>query len=225
LSAPPTALIHGDTLTISSRSDTGETYLVTFTSLDGGHRLAVTRHIGTRELNQPVIIRSVYNKISDVAQWAIYGEPEKEGRTARTVITSVTNGPAAPEAEQGDAENLRAALDEWVFATNARNISGQMAFYVPMLEAFYLRRNFPKAGVREEKQRVFARAKRVEVSAEDPEILFRESGSVAVMRFRKRYEIAGGDESRRGEVVQELRWRRTGNGWKIFSERDVRVIR
>jgi hypothetical protein len=45
------------------------------------------------------------------------------------------------------------------------------------------------------------------------------------MRFRKQYEIANGAQSRRGEVVQELRWRRTPGGWKITSERDVRVLR
>jgi hypothetical protein len=45
------------------------------------------------------------------------------------------------------------------------------------------------------------------------------------MRFRKRYEIEGGPAARRGEVVQELRWRRADDGWKIYSERDIRVIR
>jgi hypothetical protein len=44
------------------------------------------------------------------------------------------------------------------------------------------------------------------------------------MRFRKKYAIAGGDGERRGEVLQELRWQRTREGWKIVSERDLRVI-
>jgi hypothetical protein len=47
------------------------------------------------------------------------------------------------------------------------------------------------------------------------------------MRFRKQYESGGsrGGRRRSGEVIQELRWRRTAEGWKIFSERDVRVLR
>jgi ketosteroid isomerase-like protein len=219
------ALIDGDDLVISSRSDAGETYKVTFSPADGGRRLLVTRHIGTKELNHPVVIRSVYNKISDVAQWAIYGEPETETASARPVINSVTNDSSAAGEEQGAADSLRAALDEWVAATNARDIRRQMTFYVPTLQAFYLRRNFPKEGVRAEKERVFARARSIDISAEEPEILFLDAGGVAVMRFRKRYAIEGGAESRRGEVVQELRWQRTADGWKIFSERDVRVIR
>ena len=44
------------------------------------------------------------------------------------------------------------------------------------------------------------------------------------MRFRKKYNIEGGGHERRGEVLQELRWRRTKDGWKIVSERDLRVI-
>jgi hypothetical protein len=65
----------------------------------------------------------------------------------------------------------------------------------------------------------------IDVRAEEPEILFRDAGATAIMRFRKRYVIEGASQNRRGEVVQELRWQRTVEGWKISSERDVRVIR
>lgn len=221
------AVMLGDELVITSRSDAGETYRVTFASLEGGRGLVVTRHIGTKELSQPVIIRSIYDKISSVAQWSIYGEPESRpsSATARPVIASVTNESSPETAERGAANDLRTMLGEWVAATNARDIRRQMGFYLPRLEAFYLQRNFPKGGVRAEKERVFARARSIAIRADEPEILFRNSGGVAVMRFRKSYAIEGGPESRRGEVVQELRWLRTTDGWKIFSERDVRVIR
>ena len=46
------------------------------------------------------------------------------------------------------------------------------------------------------------------------------------MYFRKTYAIRGkGKLNRTGEVLQELRWARQGDGWKIVSERDLRVIR
>jgi hypothetical protein len=73
--------------------------------------------------------------------------------------------------------------------------------------------------------RVFAGAADVDVRAEEPEIVFIERSGAAVMRFRKRYRIEGGPQSGRGEVIQELRWRKTDVGWKIYSERDIRVIR
>jgi hypothetical protein len=44
------------------------------------------------------------------------------------------------------------------------------------------------------------------------------------MRFRKKYRVEDKSRIRRGEVVQELRWQRTTGGWRIFSERDIKVI-
>lgn len=120
---------------------------------------------------------------------------------------------------------LRESLASWIEATNARDIERQMGFYTPRLKAFYLTRDVPRSFVRAEKARAFRTAKLIDIRAEEPEIIFRDGGSTAVMRFRKRYRIDDGPRSRRGEVVQELRWLRTGGGWKITSERDVRVIR
>ena len=95
-----------------------------------------------------------------------------------------------------------------------------MRFYAPNVEAFYLSRNASREAVREEKSRLFARARAVDVRASEPEIRLSRDGSKAVMRFRKRYQI----DERGGEVLQELRWRRTGSGWLIVGERDLRVI-
>ena len=218
------ASLSGDQLVVSSRGSDGEGYSVTFAPVEGGRRLRVTRRISARELNQPVVIQSVYDKISEVAQWGIYGEPLKESDGARPVVAAAFPD-AAVRGEAESARTLRESLDDWVAATNARDIRRQMAFYMPTVQAFYLTRGVSRDAVRAEKARVFARADLIDVRAEEPEIIFREAGHTAIMRFRKRYRIEGGPASRRGEVVQELRWRKTDDGWKIFSERDVRVIR
>ncbi|HUQ32333.1 MAG TPA: hypothetical protein VM095_09440, partial [Pyrinomonadaceae bacterium] len=63
------------------------------------------------------------------------------------------------------------------------------------------------------------------VKAMEPETVLLDEGRVAVLRFRKQYVSGAGGRKRSGEVIQELRWRRTDRGWKIFSERDVRVLR
>lgn len=115
---------------------------------------------------------------------------------------------------------LRASLNEWIAATNARDVGKQMTFYAPNVEAFYLSRNASRAAVREEKSRLFSQARAVDVRASEPEIRLARDGRTAVMRFRKRYRI----DERGGEVLQELRWRRTDSGWRIVSERDLRVI-
>jgi ketosteroid isomerase-like protein len=123
-------------------------------------------------------------------------------------------------ADAGTQNNLRAALDEWIAATNARDINRQMKFYAPTLSAFYLARNASRESVRAEKARVFASASTVDVRASAPEINLSRDGQTAVMRFHKRYRIG----ERGGEVLQELRWRRTPAGWKIVGERDLRVL-
>ncbi len=137
------------------------------------------------------------------------------------------NEQAAPEATApADASTegeLRAALGEWVAATNSRDVGRQMNYYAPRVEAFYLSRGASREAVRAEKARLFGRASSVNIQAARPEIQMSRDGRTAVMRFRKRYQITG-EDSRSGEVLQELRWRRTADGWKIVGERDLRVI-
>ena len=129
------------------------------------------------------------------------------------------------DAQGGEARAaLHGALNEWIAATNARDIQRQMGFYNQKVNAFYLTRNVPREAVHAEKSRVFGRADRIDIRAAAPGIRLSRDGRTATMRFRKKYAIEGGGEDRRGEVVQELRWQRTDDGWKIVSERDLRVI-
>jgi ketosteroid isomerase-like protein len=122
--------------------------------------------------------------------------------------------------ESGARDELRSALGDWIAATNARDINRQMQFYAPTVNAFYLARNASRDAVRAEKTRAFASAGSVDVRASAPDISLSRDGQSAVMRFRKRYRIG----ERGGEVLQELRWRRTPAGWKIVGERDLRVL-
>jgi ketosteroid isomerase-like protein len=120
---------------------------------------------------------------------------------------------------------LRAALNEWIAATNARDINKQMGFYNRTVSAFYQARDVNQEIVRADKARAFERAHSINVRAGTPQISFSPDGQTAIMRFRKQYNIAGGGEDRSGEVVQELRWRRVNGKWRIVSERDVRIVR
>ncbi len=224
------AALEGGSLVFTSSGRTEDNFSVVFASVDGGSRLRVTRRISAAQLNEPIVIQTVYNKVADVARWDIYGEAQaaRETRETRAEITAEAAGPGrrpAAGAEGGEAAALRTSLERWVGATNARDIEGQMGFYAARVRAFYLARNVTRAFVRAEKARVFSSAETIDIRAEEPEIVFQDGGRTAVMRFRKRYRIEDGPRSRRGAVVQELRWQRAAGGWKIFSERDIRVIR
>jgi ketosteroid isomerase-like protein len=199
-----------------------------FTPIDGGRRLRVTRRIAARELIEPVVIRTIYQKIADVARWDIFEDEQVADRdepSARRPEATPPTRPPAARARSNQAEILRSALASWIEATNRRDIDRQLSFYMPRLKAFYLTRNASLASVRSEKRRAFAAARSIDIRAAEPEIVFQNGGQEAVMRFRKKYQIQNPKANRSGEVVQELRWQRTGDGWKIFSERDIKVIR
>jgi ketosteroid isomerase-like protein len=217
-----------DNLTFDSRGGR-DNLSFTFTPLDGGRSLRVTRRISARELNVPVIIQTVYNKVGETARWDIFDNSQIARQNRGSETAPSAPAPSIPRTRErrtgtSDADVLRAALDSWIDSTNRRDISGQMAFYMPQLQAFYLVRNASLNAVRAEKTRVFARAKSIDIRAAEPEIVFQDGGRTAIMRFRKKYSVVNGARNQRGEVVQELRWQRTPGGWKIFSERDIRVI-
>ena len=158
---------------------------------------------------------------------------ERKTETTRGTVpreSTVASAKPISDAPTDDRQNsearttLEGALNEWLAATNARDIARQMDFYNPTVNAFYLKRSVPREVVHAEKSRVFAHANLVNIKAARRDIQVSRDGRTATMRFRKKYAIEGGDADRRGEVLQELRWRRTSDGWKIVSERDLRVI-
>ncbi|HYJ85654.1 MAG TPA: hypothetical protein VEW46_06350 [Pyrinomonadaceae bacterium] len=235
------SIVGSKRLVFTSSGKTEDNFTVVFESIDNGTKLRVVRRIEADGLNQPLVIQTVYNKISEVARWELYGEPQIAGdrASASTVASSATSSTpsrqptspgsttasGSPAIDVGAAGVLRNALYEWIAATNERDIDKQMTFYVPQLKAYYLTRNTSRAFVRAEKARVFSTAAVIDIRAEEPELIFQDGGRTAIMRYRKKYRVENGRLSRRGQVIQELRWERTGNEWRIFSERDIRVLR
>jgi len=58
----------GERLSVRSLGDRGSDYEAVFEPLDGGRRLRVTRSLYTERVGQVVVSRSVYDRVSDVAQ-------------------------------------------------------------------------------------------------------------------------------------------------------------
>lgn len=121
-------------------------------------------------------------------------------------------------------EAINATIDGWLAATNEKDIDTQMSFYAPVLNRYYRQNNYARAAVRADKARRFAQTDSVQMSTSEPEITLEQEGRVRV-RFRKQYEISNPDGTQRGEVLQELVLIRSGDSWRIVSERDLRVLR
>jgi hypothetical protein len=218
------ASINGDRLTVNTSGGTHDRFVVVFDPVGDGDHLRVIRRIYAEELSQPIIINSVYNRISEAAQWDIYGEPQTAAASSSTA-TPASSSPAPNIVATDEADSLRSSLNEWVSATNTRDLERLSTFYMPTLKAYYLTRNVPRSFVRSDKSSAFKKADVLRVRADEPEILFSDRTGTAIMRFRKNYVIESGRQRKSGEVIQELRWQKTDGGWRITSERDVRVIR
>jgi hypothetical protein len=62
----------GDRLSVRSLGERGSDYEAVFEPMDGGRRLRVTRSLYTERLGQVVVARSVYDRVSEVAQLNLY---------------------------------------------------------------------------------------------------------------------------------------------------------
>ncbi|MFL6468688.1 MAG: hypothetical protein ACJ72Z_12090 [Pyrinomonadaceae bacterium] len=218
-----------DSITFTSNGPGEDNVNVAFQSIDGGSRMGVTRRIYADQLPEPIVIRTVYDKIADQVDWTSY-DTSTVARTNRDKQATSPITPASSIVGRSSRENdfavaLRQHLKTWVDATNRRDIAAQMQFYMPEMKAYYLTRNVPQSLVRAEKNRIFSGLRVVDIRAGEPEIIFQDNGRTAVMRFIKEYKLSGRTSTKSGVVVQELRWQRSGNEWRIFSERDIRVIR
>ncbi|HXG85803.1 MAG TPA: YMGG-like glycine zipper-containing protein, partial [Pyrinomonadaceae bacterium] len=65
------ASFNGDALTIVSNGDRANDFTAVFTPLDDGRRMMVTRRVYAEQLNQPVEVKSYYDRTSNVARFNI----------------------------------------------------------------------------------------------------------------------------------------------------------
>ena len=219
--------INRDSLIFVASGRVDDNVNIAFRSINGGERLRVTRRTYAAQLPEPIIINTIYDRLDERVDWADFTETSVARRRADAAASPPSSGNRPDIKGGGDnhANELREALGAWIDATNRRDIPGQMRFYVPVLRAYYLTRNTPQAAVRTEKIRVFAGVRSVDIRAGEPEIVFQDGNRTAIMRFVKEYRITDRLRTKSGTVIQELRWERSGGEWRIFSERDIRVIR
>lgn len=153
-------------------------------------------------------------------------DPEATNRTGGAEATEQPGAQTADAAGErsGDDALLTAALGDWVAAANNRDIEKLMGFYAPELSTFYRRRKASSRTVMREKARLLAQPHDINIRVSEPTIRYGGTPLKATLRFRKNFS-AGGQQARPSEVIQELVWQKTGDGWKIVSERDIRVIR
>jgi hypothetical protein len=91
------AVLYGDQLMVNyTGGSRAEEFSVSFDPIDDGRRLRVTRRIYEERLGKPLVIQSIYDKVSNVARWNVYGMPESSTVTARN------NRPSQPAINPND---------------------------------------------------------------------------------------------------------------------------
>ncbi|NOT49352.1 MAG: glycine zipper family protein [Acidobacteria bacterium] len=104
----------GDTLTVVSNGDRANDFTAVFTPLDNGRRLLVTRSVYAEQLNQPVTVRSYYDRTDVTARFNIYNNSSVGGSTGigsngtffvpadMTLIASLNRDLSTKTARDGD---------------------------------------------------------------------------------------------------------------------------
>ncbi|MBO0798772.1 MAG: hypothetical protein J2P31_08100, partial [Blastocatellia bacterium] len=80
------ASLNQDKLTVNRTGSQGSDYKATFDPVEGGQRLRITRSIYAEHFPHPIIVTSVYEKASDIAQLNLYAgdnEPRRSDRSDR----------------------------------------------------------------------------------------------------------------------------------------------
>jgi len=104
------ATINAGQLVISSTGDRANEFNVTFNPIDNGSRLSVTRRVYVQGLTRPVVVQSVYERTSDVAQFDV--TPGTQGYP--------TSGNSGTEFIVPNGQVLVAALNDDVSTATAR---------------------------------------------------------------------------------------------------------
>ncbi|HEY0081738.1 MAG TPA: hypothetical protein VGB61_03015, partial [Pyrinomonadaceae bacterium] len=157
--------------------------------------------------------------------------PTVQAEVTPALPTTTPEATPQPTAEQpataAEKERvaLRSTIDGWIAAHNTRNLTQVTNFYMPNVSTFYLAQNTTRAAVRAEKARLFQGPAMTLRRTSDPQITFVQDGGRATTLFRKSYNRSEASQSQSGEVLQEIVWQKTNRGWKIISERDLRVLR
>jgi hypothetical protein len=91
------AVLYGEELMVSYSNGDRDEFSVTFDPLDQGQRLRVTRRIYDRRLQRPIVVQSIYERVSALARWDIYGGPD----SAQVAMRERPRGQSQPSQSAG----------------------------------------------------------------------------------------------------------------------------
>jgi hypothetical protein len=119
---------------------------------------------------------------------------------------------------------LQATLAGWLASWKQRDLEQQVAYYAPVLDTYFTQHNVPREKVRKDKEYSFwlyTRVHRYELS--NLRIQWH-SPREAVATFRKTWDFSGRKRFS-GDEIEALTLVKTESGWRIKTERELKVFR
>lgn len=148
--------------------------------------------------------------------------PVRESSPMSGVSNAVNAVPPTPSVDfQEIREEISARLTRWEHDHETMNVSACTANYAPTVD-YYRKRGVSRDFVFTDKTNAFARFTSIDLTITNMDIVPAPDGTSVRALFDKAW-IFGGPRPFQGKVRQELKLIRTGSGWLINSERDLKV--
>jgi UV DNA damage repair endonuclease len=118
---------------------------------------------------------------------------------------------------------LQATIYDWIESWKRHDLQRHVAIYAPVLDTYFTKHNVTRDQVYKDKKYSFWLYTRVhQYDLRDLRIQWR-SANEAVATFRKKWDFSGRKRFS-GDEIEALTLVRTGAGWQIKTEREVKVL-
>lgn len=125
-----------------------------------------------------------------------------------------------------NTEEVKKAVSDriysWKSLAESRNLNAYMESYADKLD-YYNKKGASASSVRSDKQRAFTQYDSIQITLSNMTVTPDSSGETATAVFDKAWVFQNYTKTSQGKVQTQLKLRNIGGGWKITSERDLKV--
>lgn len=148
--------------------------------------------------------------------------PSKKPTDPQTPQKTPTSKPT-PAPDFGKIKkDVADTIYNWVSLAEARKLGPYMEMYGDRID-YYNKRGASRTFVRNDKKKAFTKNDSIKIDVSKMSVTPAKDGKSAVAIFDKQFRFTAPSESTNGKVRSRLVLHRSGNHWKIVSERDVKV--
>ncbi len=152
----------------------------------------------------------------------------ESNKTENAVNDSSTPTPTAtpektPEINAGQIKKeVSQTIDSWKNAAENLDEDEHMSFYADKID-YYNKKDVNIDFVRKDKIRALSPYDDVEIDISNLSVTTDEKGEIATAVFDKKWTFEGDEKYSEGKVQSQVKFKKSGEKWKIISEKDLKV--